>query len=212
LSDSAASFRAGTLDFEEQRVIILTGDRFGGFPTDGVIGYSILGHYAVEIDYDTKRMTLYEADAFSPGEGWQSFDIYFKANEIPWIEISMTTAGEEPIQLSAYIDFASGEALELLERQSNSFTLPDELKDGYIGRGLSGDIHGKEGRVSRVILGPFDLRDVVVTIVPAKVRSQQDGADAIIGNDLLRRFNIIFDYTHHKVHLKTNSSLAEPFE
>ncbi len=69
LSDSAATFRAGPRTFKDQRVTMLTGGAFRGFPTDGVIGYSILGHHVVEIDYDTERMILYDPETFSPGGG-----------------------------------------------------------------------------------------------------------------------------------------------
>ncbi len=211
LSDEAATFFVGTLAFPNQRVTLLTTDAFKGFPTDGVIGYSLLGHYAVEIDYDKNGMTLYEPTTFADEEGWQSLDLYFKDNLTPWIDISLATAEEDPVRLSTYIDFASGEALELLERETNAFSMPRDTRDKYVGRGLSGDVYGKAGRVSKVILGPFTLNDVSVVVVPAQVRSRQNGGDAILGNDVLRRFNVIFDYAHLKLHLKPNHYFAEPF-
>jgi len=211
LSDSAATFRVGPRSFENQRVTILTGDTFRGFPTDGVIGYSILGHHVVEIDYDRRRMILYDPATFAPAAGWESVDIYFKDNRIPWVDISMVTAEEDPVRLSAYIDFAQGQALELLERETNVFTLPAETRETYAGRGLSGDIHGDEGRVSRVMVGSFVLDDVLVVVVPAEIRSRQAGADAIIGNGLLRRFNLIFDYSRSRILLRPNSYYSEPF-
>ena len=212
LSDSSETISVGPLRFEGQRVTILTGSGFRGYPTDGVIGYSLLGHYAVEIDYDRNRMILYEPSTFAPGSEWESIDIYFKDNQIPWIDISLVTEDEDPVRLATYVDFASSDALELLERETNVFTLPSETEEKYAGRGLSGDIHGKEGRVSKVVLGTQVLRDVTAMVVPAAVRSRQGGADGIIGNDLLRRFNVTFDYAHSKIHLKPNEHRSEPFK
>lgn len=211
LSDSTATFRVGTRIFENQRVTILTGDAFRGFPTDGVIGYSVLGHHAVEIDYDISRMILYNPATFSPSNGWESIEIYFKDNRIPWVDLSIATAEEDPVRLSAYIDFAQGQPLELLDRDTNVFTLPAETSETYVGRGLSGDIYGHEGRVARVIIGSFVLDDVPVVVVPAEIRSRQAGADAIIGNGLLWRFNVIFDYSRFRIHLRPNSHYSEPF-
>ena len=37
-------------------------------------------------------------------------------------------------------------------------------------------------------------------------------ADAVIGNNALRRFNVIFDYTHQKLHIRLNSHFSEPFK
>ena len=211
LSDSAATFRAGPRTFEDQRVTMLTGGAFRGFPTDGVIGYSILGHHVVEIDYDTERMILYDPETFSPTDDWVSVDIYFKDSRIPWTDISVATEEEDPVRLSSYIDFAAEEALELLDRDTNVFIVPAETREVYAGRGLSGDIHGHEGRVSRVILGPFELDDVRVVVVPAEIRSRQEGADAIIGSGLLRRFNVTFDYLRSRILLRPNSYHSEPF-
>ncbi len=212
LSDPAETISVGPLELEGQRVTILTGSGFRGFPTDGVIGYSLLGHYAVEIDHDDNRMILYEPSTFAADNGWESIDVYFKNNRIPWIDISLATGDEDPVRLSVYIDCASSEALELLERETNRFTLPEELEEKNAGRGLSGDIRGKEGRVSTVVLGTHVLSDVAAIVVPAAARSRRDGADAIVGNNLLRRFNVIFDYAHDKIHVRPNRNRFQPFQ
>jgi hypothetical protein len=78
------------------------------------------------------------------------------------------------------------------------------MTDKYLGRGLSGDIYGKSGQISKLIIGPYVLNDIEAAIAPAEIRSKQDGADAIIGNRALKRFNLIFDYANKKLHLKPN--------
>lgn len=205
LHDPTAGFSIGPVSFDGQAVIILATDIYKGFPNDGVIGYSVLGHYAVELDYGAGRMRLYEAETFSPEAGWASVDLYFKDNRVPWMDLRVATADEAPVALAAYIDFASGEALELLERDTNAFRMPATTADRLLGRGLSGDIYGKEGRVSRILVGPFVLEDMAVMVTPAAVRSKQDGADAVVGSGLLTRFDVIFDYAHGKIHLKPNA-------
>ena len=60
-------------------------------------------------------------------------------------------------------------------------------------------------------LGSFYLNDVVTTFAPAEIRSKQEDADGIIGNDVLRRFNLIFDYKNEKLYLKPNPFFSEPF-
>ena len=89
--------------------------------------------------------------------------------------------------------------------------LPDNLEDTYLGRGLSGDIHGQEGRISSLKLSSFELIDVLTAFAPAEVRSKQEGADGILGNNALRRFNCIYDYDNMKLYIKPNSSFSELF-
>ena len=202
LHDPTAGFSIGSMSFDGQAVIILATDIYKGFSHDGVIGYSVLGHYAVELDYGAGRMRLYEPTTFSAEAGWASVDLYFKQNRVPWMDVRVATADEAPVALATYLDCASGESLELLEREANTFTVPASSGEKLIGRGLSGDIYGKEGRLSLVVVGPFTLEDVPVMVTPAAVRSKQEGADAVVGNGLLSRFDVVFDYAHQKIHLR----------
>lgn len=211
LSDDSASFQVGTMKFRNQPVTILTGDALKGFPTDGVIGYTLLGHYSVEIDFDNNVMKLREPGSWTPGKGWSSIPFYFKDNQIPWIDISVVTNNEAPVRLSAYVDCASSEAVELLDGKDNKFVKPAVTTKKYLGRGLSGDIHGEEGRLSKVFLGEFELHNVLSSIAPAGIRSRQNNADAVVGNNILRRFNLVFDYAGMKLYLKPNSRFQDPF-
>ena len=51
-----------------------------------------------------------------------------------------------------------------------------------------------------------------MAIAQAAVRSKQEGADAVVGNNDLRRFNVIFDYANRKLHIRPNSHFLEPFD
>jgi len=137
LHDPSAGFSIGSLRFDAHPLTILTTDAFNGFPTDGVIGYSLLGHYAVELDHDAGVMRLYEPATFTPGSEWASVDTHFRGNQVPWVDFRVSTAGEPAVQLAGYVDCASGEALELLDREVNVFRAPATTGERLLGRGLS---------------------------------------------------------------------------
>ncbi len=120
--------------------------------------------------------------------------------------------GEEEIPVSLYIDLASGEAVEMLIHDGMLYNLPPGLEEVFLGRGLSGDVTGYRGKISSLRLGPYILKNVLAAFADAKVRSKQPGADGVLANNALRRFNIIFDYAHEKLYLKPNGHFAEPFE
>jgi hypothetical protein len=122
-------------------------------------------------------------------------------------------AGEAPIPVSLYIDLASSESLELLIRPGMKFELPAELsEERYAGTGLSGDVHARLGRVARLVLGPFEQRDVAAQFVEASVRSKQEGADGILGNGLLRRFDVILVMDEPALYLKPDRTFQDPSE
>lgn len=205
LMDTSANFSIGDYEFKEQKLIILTNDIYEGFPTDGVLGYSIFGHYAVEIDYDKNIIILHENNTLSIDDSWQSIPMYFKNNNIPWIDVSVAIEKEDPVTISTYIDFAAGETIELLEKVNMKVVLPVKLEDVYLGKGLSGDIYGKTGIISKLIIGSYELNQIKAAFVSSTVRSKQKNADGIIGNGSLRYFNLIFDYKNKKLYLKPNS-------
>ncbi len=201
--DSAA-FSLGKMALNNQRLLIMQSNTFKGFPSNGIIGYSIFGHYMTEVDYDHNIMTLHEYGQFEPDSSWKPVPMYFKNNKIPWIDVSVVIDREDPVQLFTYIDFAAAEVIELLQRNNMKFALPEETVDVYLGRGLSGDIYGQRGQIARLIIGPYTMTDIEAAIAPANVRSKQINADAVIGSGALHRFNVIFDYAGKKLYLKPN--------
>lgn len=143
----AMDFSIGDLVWHNQKIIVLQQDHFKGFPTDGVVGYSLLGHYAVEIDYDTELMTLHNPDMFIPDSSWESVPLVLKEHSIPWVTIHVSIETEELRPFACYIDSASRESLELLIRPDLSYSIPEDVSPVHLGRGLSGEIHGYKGRV-----------------------------------------------------------------
>jgi hypothetical protein len=205
----SASFRIGQLELHGQRVIVLDSDAFRGFPDDGVTGYSLLGHHVVTIDYGRGELVLRPFGVKPPDGSWTALPLMLKEPGIPWIEMTTSLTGRDTVTLSCYIDLASRETVEFLTRDGQRFATPDGLENVVLGRGLSGDIHGGRGRVAWVRLGPHRLTAVRAAFTPAHVRSKQAGADAVIGNGLLRRFDCIFDYAGRRLYLRPNAGRAE---
>jgi len=212
LMDDSATFFVGDFKFKNQKVIVLQNDIFKDFPSDGIIGYSLLGYYVTEIDYDKNVMNLYEPTKTAPDSSWQRIPMYFKNNTIPWIDVSISVKGETPVKLSTYIDLAAGDAFMLLEKQEMKFSLPDGLTAVHLGRGFSGDIYGEKGKISKLFIGQFELNDVTTMVAPVEIRTKQIDADAVIGNDALRRFNLIFNYDKKMLYIKPNKYFKEKFE
>jgi hypothetical protein len=209
-SDSM-SFIINKTEFKNQRIVVLTSDHYKGIQNDGVIGYSLFGHYLMEIDYDNMTISLFPPGQKIIDRSWTEIPVTFNERNIPCIDVKVSVEGETPVTIYCYIDYASSEAIELLLKPDQKFSLPRESKDYYLGRGLSGDIYGKRGKISNVAIGPYQLKNLFAAFAPAEVRSKQRGADAVVANNLLRRFNLIFDYSNKKFYIKPNSHYDETF-
>lgn len=203
---------SGGLQFRNQKVVIAQSETTQDFPTDGVMGYTLFGSYTVEIDYDELVISLHDPEGFAADTTWEEVKLTFK-KEIPFLDVTVAVEEDEEIPMNVYIDLAAGEVLELLVRPDMKFSLPDSLtEERYLGTGLSGDIHGKIGSISRLKMGSLELKDVPTTFPLGEVRSKQEGADGILGNGALRRFNVVFDYSHGVLYLSPNRQYSIPFE
>jgi hypothetical protein len=207
----SGDFHVGSVRCSDQRIIVLQDDIYKGFPSNGIIGYSIFGHYVTAFDYDSSTMTLYGAGAPAVDSSWASLPIYFKQNMIPWVDVSVSVGRELPSTLATYIDFAAGDAVVLLEKPGRKYPLPADTVRMFLGRGLSGDIYGLSGTISTLTIGPYSLANVRAAVADERTRSKQEDADAVLGNASLRRFNLIFDYGKKTLHLKPNTHFNDPW-
>jgi hypothetical protein len=200
MADSV-DLRLGNTVLPVQWVVISLSERTQSFPSEGIIGGTLFNAFSVEVDYASMRLRLHDPDAFSPDSSWTALPIELR-HGIPWLEASVSVAGEDEQPLRTYIDLADDFPLSLLTGAERRFTAPADGEVEYLGTGLSGDIHGKIGEVARLQIGPFTLEQVRTAFAPAKTRSKQDGADAILGNGLLEHFHVVFDYRGGRLLLK----------
>jgi hypothetical protein len=201
----------GDVTVGDQRVIVSHSEHTQSFPTDGVIGWNLFGHYIVEIDYDSQRIFLHDTTYAPPDSGWTMLPVELR-NNLPFFDVTVQVIAGEVVPMQVYIDLASGDALELLVHPKQKFTMPKDLTPGNLGTGLSGDINGYSGRSVRMQIGGYELHDIRTSFAPAKVRSKQGDTDGILGDDLIRRFNIIFDYPHSRLYIRPNKTFELPFE
>ena len=202
LMSESMAFHLGALELTGQRLVVLQGDALRGFANDGVCGQSLFGHYAVELDYARGLLSLHSPGSFAPDSTWTVLPLRFTAHGVPALDLAVSIAGADSVALAGYVDLASSEALELLTGYGQRFALPSAREPAYLGRGLSGDIHGERGEIAWVQLGAQRVEQVSAAFVPATLRSKQPGAEVVVGGGLLSRFHCVFDYAAGRLYLK----------
>ncbi len=213
---SATMIEDGKIGFGEvsvsgQRILVSYSEHTQRFPTDGVIGWNFFGHYIVEIDYDRQIIFLHDTTYAPSDSTWISLPVEMRKN-LSFFNVSVEVVPDEVNAMKVYIDLASGEALELLVHEDQKFTMPDSLIKSNLGTGLSGDINGQYGRSRGLEIGGYNLDNIPTAFAPRTIRSKQEGADGVLGNRLIRRFNIIFDYPHSRLLIKPNKTFDVPFD
>jgi hypothetical protein len=183
-----------------------------GTRRDGVIGYDMLKSYVIRIDYDTKTMEFYDARKFgNAGKG--------KVNRIRlWsnsalMDIDLTLLSGERMRGKVLVD--DGADLPLL--LSSPFVAKNGLmqKVGKVAKGSISGSDGSEvatfrGKVKEVAIGGYTFSDCPVRLTRAQAGTLSlNDLDGIVGNPILKMFNITFDYRRKKMYWEPNQSFAQ---
>lgn len=180
---------------------------------DGVIGASLFNNFVVDINYDENRIELYDPKTYSPPKNAAVLPLTFEHN-VPYAEVTVTTADGREIPLKVVVDLGASHGISLNVDTSDAIEVPAKAVRTIIGRGVSGEVRGQVGRIRSLELGGISLANVVATF-PDREHQHPGGMNSRNGNlgdGVLNRFNVIFDYAHERMLLVPNEQFGDPFE
>ncbi len=200
----ASNIKVYTTDLEHLEISI-------GRNIDGIIGHDLLHHHNVYLNYDTKTLEVY-GDEF-PKRGQE---VAFKLHaSIPTIEAEVVLNNNETLKGDFFINTGAGTTLDFNTYFANTNDVINKTGDHYfyfvkdIGQE---ETKHYEGRISALTLGDFSFENLPIGISQTASGIQGDKKIAgIIGNRVLSRFNIMFDYDHGKMYLTENSRSENEF-
>lgn len=182
-----------------------------GIRIDGIIGYSFLRRYVVRIDYDNQVI-----EVFSPGTFKYPRGGYLLKPNFSTLPLQSAVLTDDRTIISRFI-FDTGAGL--------SFLLSKDFVDDSIvfkksrkfyptqAEGLGGKRQMSIGVAKEVKIGPYKFKRVPVHIFEDDYNvTSYPLLGGLIGNDILRRFNVILNYPEQSIHLKPNSHYLEPFD
>ncbi len=187
---------------------------FVGMPIHGLIGYDFFNSFTVRINYLANTITFYKPEAsYIPRKG-QRIPITIEERK-PYISSSITLGNGEKILTKLILDTGAGHPISLETVDGIPFPIPQNNISANLGIGLTGQIQGFIGRIAAMKLGRYELQNVIAAFpnyddVAAKVTSLSRNGN--IGNTILRRFTVVFDYHRECIYLKPILQLKEPFE
>lgn len=186
-----------------------------GVPVHGIIGYDIFKDFIVEINYASKYIKLHSPKTFKykKCKKCQTFDLELNQNK-PYINAQVEIHSNQ-IPVKLLIDSGGSDALWLFESDSLGI-YPDEDKffPDFLGKGLSGSVHGKRTKIHSFSINDFHLNNVNVAFPDSSAISfarkfkERNGS---VAGEILKRFNMIIDYNASKITLKKNKNFKLPF-
>jgi len=197
------------LDFHINDYDILTS--VYGLKIDGIIGFSFLSRYIVKIDYNTDMLEVWEQGKINyPRRGYK---MQTNISSIPVMGASII----DNTKVAGNFFFDTGAGLSVL--MSEEFTHDKKIfKPGKKmtitqAEGLGGKKPMNITTVKRLRFGKYKFRKVPAHVFDDEYKvTSYPILGGLIGNDLLRRFNLIINYAQREIHLSPNSHFGEPFD
>ena len=198
-----------SLNFHINNYDILT--NVYGERIDGIIGYSVISRYIIKLNYDSSIIEFWSQGNLKYPKGG-----YLLRPFISTLPVQTARVKDERTVTTRFLydigagmnmifstDFITDSAL--LKKKKKFFTKEAE--------GLGGKIDMVITVIKEVKLGPYRFRKVPVYIFDDVYNATSyPYLGGLIGNDLLRRFNVIINYEKRDIHLVPNSHFAEPFD
>ncbi len=178
---------------------------------DGIIGYDLLRHHSVRIDYDKHQFEIYDLGVHPK----QGKEVPFKmVNSIPTIEGSVVLNNGEPHEGTFFVMTGAGTTMDFNAPYALKYDVAHKTGEhfSYLVKSISNkETKHYEGHVKSFSFGGYTIEDLPVGISEATAGVQAHKHVAgIIGNEILSKFNIIIDMPSKKMYLEKNSSYDDP--
>jgi hypothetical protein len=190
-----------------------------GTQIHGLLGFDVFDSFVVEIDYKSRKMTLYDPKFYHR----RRRDNLLKKSEIvemeivrrkPFINATVVDDNNQSINARLLVDSGASHAITLFTSASEQVEVPDNSIYTFVGVGLSGDIYGHIGRAKRFDIGSFKFKKPLITYPDeesVQISNYENDRSGSIGADILKRFTVVFDYTGGEMLLKPNSFYKSEF-
>ncbi len=185
-----------------------------GIPIHGIIGFDLFKDFVIEINYSNKYIKLHNPLLYSykTCKKCETLALEFNNNK-PYFNIQIDI-NDQTIPVKLLIDSGGSDALWLFEDNEKNLALKSGYFQDFLGRGLSGSVYGKRSKVDKLHIKNFVLKKVNVAFPDEEsisyVRQFKERNGSFSGN-LLKRFNVIFDYPNSKITLRRNKYFSESF-
>ncbi|MBB1283183.1 aspartyl protease family protein [Flavisolibacter sp. BT320] len=198
-----------SLNFHVSNYDILTavyGERI-----DGIIGYSVFSRYIVKVNYDSTQVEFWTKGPIKYPRGG-----HLLRPAIASLPVHSARAKDENlIETRFLIDLGAGLNVLFSRDFIEDSSLLRKNRKLYVkeAEGLGGKVDMHLTVMKEFKLGPYKFRNVPINVFDDDYNvTSYPHLGGLIGNDLLRRFNVIINYGQKEIHLLPNSHYYDAFD
>lgn len=219
LSSKQNSFKLKTIENSNQLLYVVLDKDLNfspalGIPIHGIIGYDLFKDFVVDINYASETIKFHRPETYAHKSRKKAETLPISIrNRKAYIEGQVFLKKDDEVPVRLLVDTGSSDAIWLFEDEL--IDLPEKNYHDFLGEGLNGSIFGKRTKVNSINLGSFALQNAkaafpdMQSFGSIKNLGNRNGS---IGGEILKRFNIVFDYPNSRITLKKNSNYKKPFQ
>lgn len=175
---------------------------------DGIFGHEVLQQYLTLIDYENSQISFFSKDSDFIKTGYEilSFDLLY---DKPFIKSSVNG-----LKANTLIDTGDRSALTVTKQFLKNKSIAKSFKGKPIltsGYGIGGPIPAQISTVKSLVIGKSSAFKEVASRAPTSDGGFNaiKGLDASLGNEVLKQFNLAFDYKNKIIYFKKNKNFGE---
>jgi predicted aspartyl protease len=182
-----------------------------GIKIDGIIGYSLLNKFIIKLDYDTLLMEIYSQGEFRYPKGGHILRPIISSIPV----LNFRFKDRRSFVNRFYFDTGAGLSFLVSEDYARDSLVLNAKKKPVItqAEGLGGKMTMSLTTVKEVRIGPYRFKKVPTFIFDDQYNvTSYPFLGGLIGNDLLRRFNVILNYRKREIHITPNRHFGDLFD
>jgi hypothetical protein len=174
-----------------------------GEKVDGIIGYSVLSRYIFWINYDSLKINIYSHGRLKyPRGGWLYEPI------LRTLPVQNARIRDQVTTNSRFLfDIGAGLCMMLNKDfiEDSSFLSKKRVLYAKEAEGVGGKIDMHMTVIREMRMGPYRFRNIPVFVFNDTFNiTSYPYLSGIIGNDILRRFNVILNYAKKEFYFMPN--------
>jgi Aspartyl protease len=170
-----------------------------GVRVDGILGHELFNRFVVTVDYEAKTMTLNLPGTFHASNTAQAIPIELR-DKWAFVKAELVLPGPVTVQDSFLIDSGSSDEVDHPIVMKLETRVP-----ATSGVGFGTHVQGATAQATSFRLGRYSIIAPTVSCCGAS-----DATSRLIGNEVLRRFTVTFDYYSSRIFITPNSYFAKP--
>jgi len=184
-----------------------------GQDVDGIIGTSFLSNYVAHLDYKNQSLKLISPDDFQAPQGWASIPFELVRNRIT-VDLELGISNGLVMTERFQVDLGNGGTVDITSPTASKYGLSEKVGNRLsylnVSGGVGGEIKGNQFRADYIKLGRFRIEKPVLdysTDTGGALAKEEIGG--LLGNEILDRFHVIFDFPNTRLFLKPNGKVAD---